>query len=469
MTTENVTYQIVRLEINRLMRIKGSLEIIPKGNTVTLCGDNKAGKSSIINAIAAALGGKEYVPEMPIHEGASKGHVICDLDNLIVTRRFSASGGSNLLVTAKDGTPLKSPQALLDSLWNQIALDPMNFVRLSETPDGRRKQLEILRKLIGLDFTAMDAERAKAYSERTMAGRELETAQGRLKNYQFDAEAPAEEIKVSDLVNKLQRATNDGNAALEQAREHNEANQAAIKVCEEAKEKFAHTQADIEGLQKEIVKIEELLAEKKEELSLQNLNLRNLNVQITKQEEAVAALVWKVEDGIIEANAEALKPIKKEIEDADGLNSRIRANRRYRELEAEVKAVQQKVDTLSNAIQAVDTKKAEALAGAKFPMPGLSFGDNGVRLDGKPFEQGSQAEQVEAAVAIGLALDPKIRVVLIRDASLFDEHTTERIVKLAVEKNAQVFLEKVESNDPAAIIISDGAILEEPCQENSKS
>ena len=96
MTTENKTYTIVRLEINRLMRIKGQLEIIPKGNTVTLCGDNKAGKSSIINAIAAALGGKEYVPEMPIHEGESKGHVICDLNDLVVTRRFSASGGSTL-------------------------------------------------------------------------------------------------------------------------------------------------------------------------------------------------------------------------------------------------------------------------------------------------------------------------------------------------------------------------------------
>jgi hypothetical protein len=56
---------------------------------------------------------------------------------------------------------------------------------------------------------------------------------------------------------------------------------------------------------------------------------------------------------------------------------------------------------------------------------------------------------------IKLAFNPKLRV-LIRDASLLDQDNLRLIGEMAAERDAQVWLERVEVDDATTIVIEDG-------------
>jgi hypothetical protein len=451
---------IVRLEVNRIQKIKGTLEIVPSGATVTLSGKNKAGKSSVLQAICMALGGKDCVTDLPINDKSNKAHVILETQSLVITRKFTASGGTTLTVKAKDGTELRSPQAILDSLWNAVALDPIKFIRLSETTEGQRKQLETMRKLVGLDFTKLELDRARFYQERTLANRELDTAKAKLASFPADPSAPAEEVRSADLLAELQEMQRKGAVALQEARDHNAANEKVKRDWQTTSNDVQNQENAIQNLTAEIADIERLVASKKSALDLvRAAHAECLRLQ-KNQEEVVAALHYEDLAAIQTCIDAQVAPINERIAAADETNTKVRNNRRRKEITAEIDKATDLVNALTQSIEKIDQDKQDQIAKAPFPIPGMSVDDSGVKLDGKPFAMGSQAEQLEAAIAIGLALKPGIRVVLIRDASLMDEDTTARIAAIAAAQQAQVWLECVTSDDPAAVLIEDGAIVE---------
>ena len=91
----------------------------------------------------------------------------------------------------------------------------------------------------------------------------------------------------------------------------------------------------------------------------------------------------------------------------------------------------------------IDLEKEGRVARAIFPVPGLAFGHDGLLLEGVPFEQASQAEQIRVSVAMGAALHPQLRVLLVRDGSLLDERSLALLGELAAERDLQVWLERV--------------------------
>ena len=97
---------------------------------------------------------------------------------------------------------------------------------------------------------------------------------------------------------------------------------------------------------------------------------------------------------------------------------------------------------------------------AKFPIKGLAFDEETVTFNGIPFDQISQGERIKISVAIGLVLNPKLKILLIRDASLLDEKNLEMVAKMAQKMDAQVWLERVGKGKECQIIISDGSIAD---------
>jgi len=59
---------------------------------------------------------------------------------------------------------------------------------------------------------------------------------------------------------------------------------------------------------------------------------------------------------------------------------------------------------------------------------------------------------------IGLAANPKLRVLLIRDGSLLDSENLEVVRKMAEEADAQIWLEKVSEGADCSVIIEDGEV-----------
>lgn len=157
-------------------------------------------------------------------------------------------------------------------------------------------------------------------------------------------------------------------------------------------------------------------------------------------------------------------PLREKIAQADELNTAFRTNKRHFEIQDEVKAAEKKVEALTAVIAQCDKEKEDKLAAAKLPLAGLSFDESGILLNKLPLGQGSQAEQLKSVLAIGFALKPKIRVALVRDASILDDESLKQVEALCAEQDAQVWLESVlksgQTPDPTAIVIEDGAVKE---------
>jgi hypothetical protein len=75
-----------------------------------------------------------------------------------------------------------------------------------------------------------------------------------------------------------------------------------------------------------------------------------------------------------------------------------------------------------------------------------------------PLVQASAAQKLRVSVALGLAMNPRLKVLLVRDASLLDATSLALVAQMAADADAQVWLERVGDGDPTAVVIADGQV-----------
>lgn len=413
--------KIIALQANNIKKLT-AVHIAPNGESVVLAGDNGAGKSSVLDAIAYALGGTSDVCEQPIRRGESEAEIVCKLPGLTVTRKFSAAG-SSLKVTDADGKSQRSPQAILDSLVGNLAFDPLEFSRKKPTD-----QADTLRKLVGLDFAVLDAEKARVYNDRLLIGREVDALKGKTSGYV--PTMTIEEVSVAVVIEKKNAAVAKNKA--------NEIERAKLREVQEARDRN--------------VKIKESLEVRLLELEKELACARAVSEKLAAQANEQLAIVDKLVD-------EDTKVFDAELLEADVKNSAVRKNREYAAQTAEWKSKAEEYGKHTARLDEIETEKRKTLAAVKFPLPELSFSEaGGVTYNGFPFAQASDGEKLRVSVAIGMALNPKLRVIFIRDGSLLDSAGLKVISDLAAANDYQVWLEDARSTDPTAVVIEDGHI-----------
>lgn len=417
--------KIVRLEAENVKRLK-AVAIRPDGAMVVVKGNNGQGKTSVLDAITYALGGSSLQPPKVIRAGEEHARVVLELDDIIVERTWTAKG-TYLKVSTREGAMYPSPQAMLDKLVGTLAFDPLAFLRYEP-----KKQLEVLRRLAGIDFGPLDAKRKGLYEERTAANRRRTDAEAKVRTAS-PGEA-GEEINVADLVKQLRTAQDQ--------RQLNDKRRADLDVV---KRELKQRQDRVGILAAVVQDLERRLEEARDNVRKEQDAVAAVEVRIAKGTEFVSALV--------DPDTTA---IEEQLARAESVNASRRAARAYAGLVEDLKSATEKVTELEQGIAAVDTAKAEQLAAAKFPITGLSFTDDGVTMNDLPLEQASAAEQLRVSVAIGLALNPKLRVLLVRDGSLLDKKSLTVLGAMAEEAGAQVWLERVGTGDEIGILIEDG-------------
>ena len=102
----------------------------------------------------------------------------------------------------------------------------------------------------------------------------------------------------------------------------------------------------------------------------------------------------------------------------------------------------------------------QAIQQAKLPVEGVAFGDDSIMLNGVPFEQASDAEQLRASCAIAMAGNPTLRVIRVRDGSLLDSEFLAIVAQMAEERDYQVWIERVEPGKQG-FVIEDGMVKTE--------
>jgi len=411
----------------------------PKASTIVVSGENEAGKTSLLDAIWWAIEGSKAMPREPVKRGKSKATIKLTIGEpgdkstvLEITRTINAKGKATLTVKDARGTRKSAPQGLLDAFYGQLTFDPIEWSRLSGTADGRKKQIEILRGLVDFDFEMAAQDRQKAYDERQIVNRELKRLQGALAELQDLADAP-DAVDVSDLTAKLEEA--------EKVNVENERKRRMTKDQQRASEQAS---ADLGRLKEKLEGLTGQIAEAQlEALAASERCAKMEEVTDALEDVSTAALRAQINDAS-EVNAMAVRH-------KQGTEERAR-------LEAEADAKRKTADTLTGDINEIDHAKQKALEDAHIPVPGMTFDADGVKLDGIPFEQASSAQALKASVAMGIAVNPKLRVMLIRNGNDLDTKNRKLIAEMAEAAGAQLWIEMVESSDPAAIVLEEGAL-----------
>jgi DNA repair exonuclease SbcCD ATPase subunit len=422
---------IIRLVSSNVKRVK-AIEVRPEGqHLVVVRGNNGQGKSSLLDSIRYALAGKGAHPPRVIREGAYEATVELETEELTVLRRWDKKPGvehvaeqitTELEVRAKDGSRLKSPQAVLDALVGDLAFDPLEFSRMKP-----REQRELVKRLAGVDVDPIEAKRSSAFDRRTLVNRELDSATARLKAAPDNKPPPKvdtvalmkDQGELRGKISRVEAARVDRDAALRLKADRAEAHRVAELAAKQALER-------LELASQAAAQADNLLDAAQEDAEGASYALEQLADKLAKASEIAAA------------------------------------NARWEErskVEIEVRALTQKADALTAEIKGYDLAKGEQLSKAAFPVPGLGFSADGVTLNGLPLEQASSAEQLRVAVAIAIKRNPKLRVFFVREGSLLDATSLELLRRLAEENGAQVWLEAVGEDGAATVVIRDGEAL----------
>uniref|UniRef100_A0A6H1ZFW2 Putative ATPase domain containing protein n=1 Tax=viral metagenome TaxID=1070528 RepID=A0A6H1ZFW2_9ZZZZ len=401
--------KIISLEVQNVKRIK-AVRIEPDGNLIIIGGDNGQGKTSVLDSITYALAGKSAQPSKPVRDGEEKATTEIDLGDFVVKRTITASGGGTLTVTAANGARFASPQSMLDKLVGKLSFDPLEFSRMRPA-----EQAKVLRDLVGLDLSGLDTERQQAYDARTEVNRDVKRLRSQFESMP-EGDPTAEGVSVSALADELE-------AVRERNRERIAINEAILATERDREEVLA--------------KIEEL----KERAALMANEIKALDVEAQKA-----------------GNKEPTEEIVSKIKGAEEINRAVDAAFERKKVLHELKKSDVRSEELTERIEEIDAKKESAIAAASFPVSGLGVSDDGVTYNGIPFEQASSAEQLRVSVAIGLALNPDLKVLLVRDGSLLDSTNLGMVRKMAEDADAQVWIERVGKTGEVSVVIEDGEV-----------
>jgi hypothetical protein len=453
--------RILKLQAENLKRLK-IVEITPAGDVVTIAGRNASGKSSALDAIWMALAGKEAIPGEPIRKGCDKARIKLDLGELLVERRFTASGGTTVHVTNAEGASYKSPQTILDALLGSLCFDPLEFSR--QKP---REQFDILRKLVDIpiDIDALTRANEDDYQRRKDINRQTKQLQAQADAISVPEGTPAEQIDECGLLDQIERAANF-NADIQRRQANRDKASGEAEAGQHAADEIRTI--EIPAIQKRAAGRVEDLANRIEDLRRQILaaererdnEIAELAIRAERLIESADALSAKLAGAAPLPEPLSVSELRAGLDEARNINAGVDKRWHRDALLEQARQSEAASKSLTDAMEARENQKSDAIRAARMPVPGLGFGADHVTYNGVPFDQASSAERIRVSASIAMASNPKLRVIRIQDGSLLDEDGLRIIAEMAKDKDFQVWMECVKSDDPAAIWMEDGMVRE---------
>lgn len=412
--------KILHLKAENIQRIK-VVEITPNGNLVVVGGNNGNGKTSLLDSIKMVLGGKRNLSDKPVREGADSGEITLETEDFIANRIIYPDGRSELEFKPKGNLQYASPQKFFDSILSKMTFDPLSFSGME-----KKEQIEVIKSLIPFNFTGNENYRKNLYDERTFVNRELKQKEAENEANPFDGSFPVDEegfdsSTYSALVAQ-QTQLNELNSTLARGK---------AKITELANRK-QQLLAEIAAIDSQCVEIGSWI----------------------EANEPKVALFGNIDEQLLAADQRRIG--------FEERNARIRKNAAAKKIYIEVQTLKAKTNELTAGIDKLDAEKMAAIQAANLPVANLSFSDDdGVLYAGIPFAQLSGAERLKVSLAMGIALNPSLRVLLIRDGSLLDEENLRIVADMAAKFDMQVWLERVGKGEECSVVLEDGMVLED--------
>jgi len=441
--------KIIELIAENVKRIE-AVEIRPDGNLVEITGKNGQGKTSVLDAIWWALAGAGAVQSEPIRRGAKEALIRLDLGEFLVTRSFKtgeAGMTTSLSVANREGAVYRTPQALIDSFLGALSLDPLAFCKM----DAKQQFITLRAFVPGFDFDAMEADNSKDFNARTDLNREAkrQRALSERMTTPNEPDLPKEPIDEAAIVAEIERVVRE-NGEIDLRRERRER---AIADVDAKNLRAAEIDNQVAALQAQIAELQH----QAEVLRGQAVTLRDLADELQGRLDAAPPLPDPVNPD----------PIRNQLNKAKTINSRLQVVRDRDRLRDEAAETERQANALTVRMATRTQEAVTAIAAAEMPVPGLALTPEGkVLMAGLPFDQASDADQLRASIAIAMALNPKLRVVRVRDGSLLDVDAMKLLAEMADAADCQVWIERVATDSPVGFEMVAGKVRQrEPAEE----
>lgn len=401
--------KINELLIENVKRVK-AVQFEPSADGLTIIGGrNGQGKTSVLDAIAWALGGNNYKPSVPERDGALvPPNLHLELSNGLIVERKGKN--STLKVTDPNGN--KSGQQLLNEFVSTLALDLPKFINGSD-----KDKADSLLKILGIGdvLARLDTKENQLYAQRTEVGRIADRKKKAADEMPMYPNVPKEPVSATELIKEQQEilARNGEN----------------------------------ERKRQDAARYEQILA----------------NAQIAF-DEAKAALQKAEQNYLIarksaeDLHDESTAELEKNLAEIEALNIKIRANSTKEAAEVEANNLQQEYDGLTEQIESVREERNKLLDSAELPLPGLSVKDGKLIYNNMPWDGMSGSDQLKVATAIVRKLNPQCGFVLMDKLEQMDLETLQEFGTWLKQEGLQVIATRVSTGDECSIIIEDGMV-----------
>ena len=408
--------KINSFEIENVKRIK-MLQYEPTANGLTLIGGrNNQGKTSVLDAIAWALGGDRFKPSAAQRDGALvPPYLRIELSNGIVVERRGKN--SDLKVT--DPTGRLAGQNLLNQFVEQFALNVPKFMEATA-----KEKAQILLKIIGVGDKLFELENAeqRLYNERRTIGQIADQKAKFAKEMPIYQGVPQLPVSASDLI-----------SAQQDILARNGENQRLRMKADRIKQEYTALAEKVNRLRTELAEAEKQLGEKSDELKTAMKSTEQLTDESTAE-------------------------IEQSIAEIDEINRKVRANLDREKAEEDADYYKNQYDDLTEKIAAVRDEKIDLLKNADMPLAELSVENAELIYKGRKWDSMSGSDQLKVATAIVRKLNPECGFVLLDKLEQMDIETLTDFGAWLEKEQLQAIATRVSTGKECSIIIEDGKI-----------
>lgn len=413
-----MSIKINKLEIENVKRVKAvKLELTANGLTI-VGGNNNQGKTSVLDAIAWALGGEKFRPSNAQREGSviPPSLQITLSNGLVVERK-----GKNSDLKVIDPTGRKGGQQLLNEFVEQMALDLPKFMQ-SSSAEKAKTLLQIIG--VGNKLAELDLKNNEIYNRRRAIGQIAEQKKSFAQEMPYFSDAPKEYVPASDL----------------------------IKQQQDILARNGEKQRKRQNLQ--------FIKQKIDTLCLQ---ISELEKQLKVYQEDL----YIAEKSALDIYDESTEELEKNIENIEEINRKYRSNLDKEKAEEDAKEYVGQYDALTKDLEDIKKSKKELLEKANLPLPGLSVIDGELSYNGKKWDCMSGSEQLKVSTAIVRKLNPNCGFILLDKLEQMDMVTLKEFGSWLEQEGLQAIATRVSTGEECSLIIEDGYVVE-PIKEVSK-
>lgn len=409
-----MSMKINKFEIENVKRVK-AVKMEPSASGLTIIGgDNNQGKTSVLDAIAWALGGNGFRPSEPARDGSVTPpylHIVMS-NGLVVERK-----GKNSTLTVTDPSGKKAGQQLLDTFVEKLALDLPKFMEASDA-----EKAKTLLNIIGVGprLAELEQREKQIYNERTMVGRIADQKQKYADEQAYYPDAPSEPVSASDLIRQQQEIL-----------ARNAQRQQWIREYDSILEQLDRTESSI--------------ADTKQKL--RELEAKRIALQMQARE---------AQKTPTELQMESTKELEQNIQEVDEINRKVRANLDKDKAEEDAREYARQYQQLSGDLEAVRKEKKSLLDHADLPLPELTVEDGKLLYRGQQWDNMSGSDQLKVATAIVRRLNPECGFVLMDKLEQMDLRTLKEFGAWLEAEGLQVIATRVSTGEECSIIIEDG-------------